>query len=319
MKRIGTILLSLVLVLMVLPAGLSYAEEPEATEPEAEAVEVPDELALLGTWVVVDGEGTDYDKVYSSRWNDGDRLVFVADYRDGERKLIMGDLLFVGNIFDYATLENGMILAPATEKALEEDYLEKYSISYRFEDAADCDPLLWEKEFAQWVDISSHTPIYTPEMVKGLYEANTKDKLILHITGAKRIDAEEPTAVDTTLVLEKVLPVFFNSWDSNNLNGTWTDGSGYFATFVWDEDGDVIKLTDPKGVGYTAHFGKPQAYAENGEIRIGCNFYFENDNDPSAASLDVYVSNLTFDGLQLVITLKTGESIVLTPVIEPAA
>ena len=62
-----------------------------------------------------------------------------------------------------------------------------------------------------------------------------------------------------------------------------------------------------------------QGYAENGEIRIGNNFYFENDNDPSAASLDVYVSNLTFDGLQLVITLKTGESIVLTPVLEPAA
>ena len=303
MKRISIVLLSLMLALLMIPTGFSFAEP-------AEEAEIPDEVSLLGTWLVV--EGGDY--------ADGtNTLTFFADRRGGEAKFSVYDRVLSG-IIGNASLDSGSVSVPEIAAKAEEEYgLTQLTIAYQLEDSPDCDPFVWESVFSGWVDNATQTPIYTKEMVQGFYEKDLKDKLILHVTGTDTYEKEVPVDFDLTLVLVKVLPMFFDNLDIRNLNGTWNDAYGDVFTFVWSEDDlldgslDEIRMTDPKGVEYISSFGTISPYVENGEIHFRTILSFENDVLEDVEDIDYTVTNLVYDRNQIVITMETGETFVLTP------
>lgn len=303
MKRITALLLSLMLVLLLIPAGLSFAEP-------AEEGETPDEISLLGTWLVVEG---------GSYADGSSTLTFFADRRGGEAALSVYDRVLSG-IIGSASLDSGLVSVPEIAAKVEEEYgLTQLTITYQLEDSPDCDPFVWDSVFSNWVDMATRTPIYTKEMVKGFYEKDPKDKLTLHITGTDTFEKEVPVEFDTTLVLVKVLPMFFDSLDTVHLNGTWKDTYGDVFAFVWSEDDlldgslDEIHMTDPKGVEYISSFSTISPYAENGEILFRTILSFENDVLENIEDIDYTVTYLVYDGNQIVITMETGETFVLTP------
>ena len=302
MKRITALLLSLILALLLIPVGLSFAEPAEG--------ETPDVISLLGTWLVVEG----------GRYADGSStLTFFADRRGGEPALSVYDRV-LSRIIGSVSLDNGFFSVPEVAAKIEEEYgLTNLSIAYQLEDSPDCDPFVWDSVFNGWIDMATNTPMYTEEMVRGYYEKDPKDKLTLHITGTDTFEKEVPVEFDTTLVLVKVLPMFFDSLDKVHLNGTWKDTYGDVFTFVWSEDDlldgslDEIHMTDPKGVEYISSFSSIFPFVENGEILLRTGLSFENDVLENIPDIDYTVTNLVYDGSQIVITMETGETFILTP------
>lgn len=308
------------------PAGESSSggtapakEESTAAQPAARTDGVKlsqDAIDLVGTWVVVGGEGTGYSggNVINS-WNDGDRITFFIWRGEGSETLCVNDGKgFVRyELAPVTKLENGVIVSDRLAEILEEEDRYYLSFSYKLEDAPECHAIIWEETFAKWTDFDGKTP----DLLKPLYQKDTKDRMILHVTGYQlegHDDEEQQVPIDTTLTLEKILPLFFVDYDNVNLSGKWVDSEGRAWEFLIDDYSYLhgAKVTDKDGEIYTDDTMLTYHEISGDKVKITSTLYLYPE-DESKEEIIIKIADMSFDGRQIVFTLEDGSSLVLTP------
>ena len=267
---------------------------------------------LIGTWMVVGGEGTDYiGNGYYSQWMDYDEMTFYI-WQDGGGALCVKD--------DYTRFEDHAVVtrldqgsfASETMANAWEEYGFHLNYEFRLEDAPECHQMIWEDKFAAWSDITDSTR----EHVNRWYQENKKDRLILHITGYKQngSDPTNQTLIDTTLTLEKILPLFFDRDDVYNLYGSWVDANGNKWRFNDSDDEDDIVMTSAGGFVYSdgTFYGFNHEVNNSNDLLLRLHIYLQ-PKDESCDQISYIIKGATYDGKQVVLRTETGDTIVLTP------
>ena len=303
MKPVFRLSLTLALALLML---LGVACGTKNTETHTKNVS-PKAVDLIGTWLVVGGNGTDY----SIDSMDGNYITIYRNYKDDETELLYYERLFSYGSFGHVEIgEDGSVVFRElkAEKEAKKTYL---TFDYSFEDAKSPHDNVFDQFVKHFYGFSDQTRL----IMSGYYDQDKKDVLVLHYTGYTQDSPVQKTPIDTTLKLEKVLPVMLNGYDVLNFAGVWNDNVGNKWIFTVEDESShkmKLKMISADGEAFTDTFsfislkmdenGKPKLmrlFAMNPDSKKSKTFYFE-------------VKDLIFKGNEIVIRTDS-EELVLKP------
>ncbi len=135
MKNLNRAFWSILLAVLVV-VGLAF--HPAAAMAEEKEGLTKDTAALIGTWVVVGGEGSHYQKNLN-----GLSLVILRNFQDDETNLYYYDELISDGTWGHAQTEADNVI---TFKELNEELAgqkTKITIQYELADAAECSQFLF--------------------------------------------------------------------------------------------------------------------------------------------------------------------------------
>lgn len=311
MKNLNRAFWSILLAVLVV-VGLAF--HPAAAMAEEKEGLTKDTAALIGTWVVVGGEGSFYQENLN-----GHSLVILRNFQDDETNLYYYDRIITNRTWGHAQTEADNVI---TFMELNEELAAQktnITIQYELDNAEECSQVLFEKYLRP-------TAIREINMDKlnELYRDTDQDQLVLHITGSMQESPVKKTKIDTTLTLEKVLPAFTADREVLSLVGAWTDALGNRWEFTQNPNSTDyvdLKLITEDGIEYVReHISAiaPESYFPPLVTSL--------DGDPNnyevltmkgvANDTDVFyikVLSAVFDGDQVILITDAEDPLVLTP------
>ena len=303
MKPVFRLSLTLALALLMLLGAACGTKSPEAHTK----IISPETVDLIGTWVAVDGEGMDYSIDAMKRKS----ITIYRNYKDDETELLYYEQLFSSGSFGHVALgEDGSVIFRElkAENEAKKTYL---TFDYSFDDAKSCH----ENVYNLFVKYNFRLDGQELSVMDGYYEQNIKDMLVLHYTGYKQDSPVQKTPIDTTLKLEKALPIMLGDHDTLNFAGVWNDNVGNKWIFTVEDEPYhkmKLKMISADGEAFTDTFSSMYLdLNENGEPMLAYQFTMNPVNKKSGRFY-IKVTDLIFKGNEIVIKTDS-EELVLKP------
>ena len=299
MKKTTALILTIVLLLCSV-ACTSCTVNTKGQSADATPMNPPEnfDAKLIGEWIFVSAQ-------------ENGQLKFTSQEADGSIKYIQLGFTYSGGVYgnlvdeicDSDYFYNSNEFLPAGQASTENDMLTithsieglDVTMQYSFQDA---------KQSSNKDDTHAN-----------YYAKYDNDQLTIHIAGEYQSSATRVDTIDTTVVFEKVYPVYHyrGSFD-NAMIGTWIDNLGNTWTFTVDKKANadrdysfyMIDSNKKRYIGSSILF--EPAETNDPESVETLTIYFKNDR--SSANVD-NAKIILFDGYTLSLELEDGPQLIL--------